>query len=109
MAIEVLLFLGSVAGALADPLYLFLFLIAGVWPRRYRHMLLAVLGVGAVLGLVFAARNWSLWIDFGQDPLALSIEGLAVRLLAALIVGHIAFGLALLVRRWIASRRLARS
>lgn len=109
MTIEVLLFLGSVAGALADPIHLGLFLLAGALPRRYRQMLLAALGVGLALGALFAARNWSLWIDFSQDPLALSIEGLAVRLLAALIVGHIAFGLALLVRRWIASRRLARS
>ena len=109
MAIEVLLFLGSVAGALADPIHLVLFLLAGALPRRYPQMLLAALGVGLALGALFAARNWSLWIDFSQDPLALTLESLAVRVLAALIVCHIAFGLALLIRRWIASRRLARS
>lgn len=109
MAIEVLLFLGSVAGAMADPIHLVLFLLAGALLRRYRQMLLAALGAGLALGALFAARNWSFWVDFGQHPLTLTLESLAVRVLAALIVCHLVFGLALLIRRWIASRRLARS
>ena len=107
MAIEVLLFLGSVAGALADPIHLVLFVLAGALPRRYRQMLLAALWAGLALGAIFAARNWSFWIDFGQDPLALTLESLAVRVLAALIVCNVVFGFALLARRWLAVRRTA--
>ena len=106
MPIEVLLFLGSVAGAIADPINLIVFVLAGALPKRYSQMLLAAVCAGLVLGAVFSLRLWSFWSDFGQDPLALAIESVAVRLLAALIVGHAVFGIALLVRRWIRSRRL---
>lgn len=107
MAIEVLLFLASVAGALAEPIHLVLFILVGVLPRRYGQMLLAALFAGLALGAIFAARNWSFWIDFAQDPLALTLESLAVRVLAALIVCHLVFGLALLARRWLGARRPA--
>ena len=106
MPIEVLLFLGSVAGAIADPINLVLFLLAGALPRTYRRMLLAAVCAGLLLGAIFSLRLWSFWSDFGQDPLALTVESVAVRMLAALIVGHVVFGIALLVRRWMRSRRL---
>ncbi|WP_375596038.1 hypothetical protein ABWI00_07040 [Algihabitans albus] len=57
-----------------------------------------MLQAGAVFSLIFAALRWLLLIDFSQYPLALSIKGVAVRLLAALIVDHVALSLALLLR-----------
>lgn len=85
MAIEILLFLGSVAG----PIYFVLFLLVGALLRHYGQMLLTALFAGLSLGALFSARNWSSWVDFGQAPLALTLESLVIRVLTALIVCHV--------------------
>ena len=77
-----------------------LYIAIGALIRKYWIMTTSALLMGAAVSAATIYSNWDFWLELGFDPHYRALESSLVRVFIALVVTHVVYGIASLLRHY---------
>lgn len=99
MAMDPIVFVARVAGSITDPLALVFYVLIGALVPRFYWMLGAAAAGAICVGVAVLLINQDWWRRIGLEPSEMFAQSIIPRIVGALIVCSVVFGVAHLTRK----------